>query len=861
MLNWLTGGGPAPEPEQNKVEEAQTPQPDNYEGIPSSISGILLPIVSVKLITCLEYDETNVPQTPAAMFAVKAFRTAIFGTPAPKAPRLRHALQKTNDPPAPEITVLADKKPEPVNPRTREPQREKPEAEEKPTVRQRENRKGEGTAGSRAARRQRALFRGDEHKENDVAGSKPFTLLPHPNIFDPKGASKPTDLPAYLTQGTPARPPSPTKGILVTPGVSMGRRKAVTFDSATKKDEGKLGNTRTRSGLPKDFPGKFPSPWTPKSGTPRPTGSLEETSLPIESAAIKKRAVKLEVTETSRIGDILMESDDDEKMPVFQDGELTTDMNAPKSASGKYWKDHAENLEGLALSKVDWLRDRCSLAIEYAKRKDKFCVDLSEKLRELMDKNKLLKNEIKRLNQFSDPSDGNALSDAMLMLKEKEARISQNEQEKAQMQSEYATQLQELQKMLDQREQNIAELSMNMFDDAAPEQVAELKQKLRHARQEVKELGLLRAEHRSCKSRVNALEKEKENLEAQLERMKSVGDESYAGTGASERRLRSRIDELEKEKRDMRVEMRAKVAEASKERREGEKSLRSEIAELKAKVKHGELDKKELAREMSDYIHSLERDLIKATSDKTALRYATSDNRPDELQRKLRETVQEPHRAKEDIAAGQNDDQAPLRLGSRSSPLKPITNTTESKEPKASRIEPGPSANDDLAIDRNYDRGPTPAASRASNRSPRKPPAPVFSLPATSGPHEDTANSSLFLHLPKKMATEFAQAPRNDENKVPEPDRGYIAMDFEGESFTTTKRTKPSPRPSMVNFEISPGPAKRRAHAVGRKSLASRAGKSGVFLDPERHAAAERRIAERKAKRTAERLAAKVGVQ
>lgn len=802
----------------------------------------------MKLITCLEYDETNVPQTPAAMFAVKAFRTAIFGTPAPKAPRLRPASQKTNDPPAaPEVTVLADKKPEPVNLRTREPQREKTEAEEKPTVRQRENRKGEGTAGSRAARSQRALFRGDEHKENDVAGSKPFTLLPHPNIFDPKGASKPTDLPAYLTQGTPARPPSPAKGIMVTPGVSTRRRKAVTFDSATKKDEGKLGNTRTRSGLPKDFPGKFPSPWTPKSGTPRPTGSLEETSLPIESAASKKRAVRLEVTESSRIGDVLMESDDDEKMPVFQDGELTTDMNAPKSASGKYWKDHAENLEGLALSKVDWLRDRCSLAIEYAKRKDKFCVDLSEKLRELMDKNKLLKNEIKRLNQFSDPSDGNALSDAMLMLKEKEARISQSEQEKAQMQSEYAARLQELQKMLDQREQNIAELSMSMFDDATPEQVAELKQKLRHARQEVKELGLLRAEHRSCKSRVNALEKEKENLEAQLERMKSVGDESYAGTGAIERRLRSRIDELEKEKRDMKVEMRAKAAEASKERREGENSLRSEIAELKAKVKHGELDKKELARKMSDYIHSLERDLIKATSDKTALRYATSDNHPDELQRRLREPVQEPHQTKEDIATGQNDDQAPLRLGSRSSPLKPITNTTESKEPRAVRIEPGPSASDDLAIDRNYDRGPTPAASRASNRSPRKPPTPVFSLPA--------ANSSLFL------AAESAQAPRNDENKVPEPNRGYNAMNFEGEAFTTTRRTKPSPRPSMVNFEISPGPAKRRAHAVGRKSLASRAGKGGVFLDPERHAAAERRIAERKAKRTAERLAAKAGVQ
>lgn len=838
-----------------------------------------MPIISVKLIICSECGGADVPQTPAPLFAVKAFRTAIFGTPAPKAPRFRPAQavsQKTNDPPATEVTVLADKKPEAVNPRTREPQRGKKEAEEKPAVRQREHRKEEGMAGSRAARRQRTLFQGDEHKENDVAGSKPFTLLPQPNIFDSKGTSKPTDLPAYLTQGTPARPSSPTKGILVTPGVSMGRRKAVTFDSAAKKDEVKLGNTRTRSGLPKDFPGKFPSPWTPKSGTPRPTGSLEETSLPIESAASKKRAVKIEVTETSRIDDILMESDDD-KMPVFQDGELTTDMNAPKSASGIYWKDHAENLEGLALSKVDQLRDRCNLAIEYAKLKDEFCVNLGEKLRELMDKNKLLKNEIKRLNQFSDTSDGNALSDATRVPRGEKARIPQSEQERARMQAvidQYAARLQTLQEMLDQREQNIAELSMSLYtgeknvsDNATSEQVAELKQKLKHARQEVKELGPLRVGYRNCKSRVSILEREKENLEAQLERMKSVGDESHLGI--SEMRLRSCIDELEKEKRDIRVEMRAKIAEISRERREGEKSLRSEIAELKAKVKHEELDNKELARKaerMTDYIHSLERDLIKATSDKTASRYALGDNH-------LREALQEPRRTKEDIEnsrqpAGRNDDQAPLRLRSRSSPLKTITNAIESKEPKgtSSRAygEPGPSASDDSAIDRGYDHGPTPVASRASNRPPRNPPPPVFSLPAISKPNEDIANLPLFPHLPNKMATESAQVLISDENKVPESNHRNNAMNSEGEPFTSMRQTKPSPRPSMVNFEVSPGPAKRRAYAVGRKPLASRAGKSGIFADPERHAAAERRLAERKAKRMAERLAAQAkagGVQ
>jgi len=777
----------------------------------------------------------------------------------------------------------------PVMPRTQEPQEEKRE-EGKPMVRRREEYRRpeprsaeEETTQSRPTRRQRLSFQNEERKDNNIAEPKPFNLLPHVNLFDPGSSSRTTDLPAYLAQGTPARPPSPTKGILVTPGVSMGRRKAVTFDPTTKNEEVKSKNPRTRSGLPSDFPGKFPSPWTP-----RQSGSLEETSLPIKSAS-RKRAVRFDVTENSRIEDILRESDDDnDKIPVFQDGDLTVDMNAPKSASGIYWKEHAENLEGLAVSKVDKLKDRCNLAIEYAKRKDEFCVNLGEKLREVMDKNKLLKNEIKRLNQisqFSSSPEASALSDAMRMLAEKEARVSQSEEEMARMQliiDQYTARLQTFEEMLDQREQNITDLSMslyagekNMFDETDSEQVTELKQKLRHARQEVKELGPLRAEYRDCKSRVSILEKEKETLEAQLESMKSVGDESRLSIrSGAETRLRSRIDELEKEKRDLKAEVRSKAAEISKERRETEKSLRSEIADLKTIAMSEELDKKELAREterLKDVIHGLERDLIKATSEKTASRWG--DYKPDEWQQKHRATLQELRQPKDEIAilrqlTGQYDDQASLRLRLPSGSLKAATSMAESKASKETppkkygemiTKEASSSASDDSAIDRSYDRKPLTitSASRANSRSgsPRKFTPPVLGFDAK--PYGDIANSSLFPSLSK--AKEEPAPAVTSQSRVPGSNYGNHTMDFGGETFASMRRVKASPRPSMVNFEISPGPAKRRAFAFREKPLASKA-KGGVFGDPKRLAAAQRRLADRKAKRMADRLAAQAKV-
>src|SRR5947207_9527106 len=63
---------------------------------------------------------------------------------------------------------------------------------------------------------------------------------------------------------TPSKKVAP-QGILLTPGTALNRKKSVAFVPDDYDDtvrEFKSG--RVRSGLPSSYPGKFPSPWTPK---------------------------------------------------------------------------------------------------------------------------------------------------------------------------------------------------------------------------------------------------------------------------------------------------------------------------------------------------------------------------------------------------------------------------------------------------------------------------------------------------------------------------------------------------------------------------------------------------------------------
>ncbi|KAL9090175.1 MAG: hypothetical protein Q9165_005455 [Trypethelium subeluteriae] len=69
---------------------------------------------------------------------------------------------------------------------------------------------------------------------------------------------------AFETSNLESSPVKPAS-ILMTPGMGAARRKTVSFGAQVANNEGKKSLAQSRSGLPTHFPGKFPSPWTPKN--------------------------------------------------------------------------------------------------------------------------------------------------------------------------------------------------------------------------------------------------------------------------------------------------------------------------------------------------------------------------------------------------------------------------------------------------------------------------------------------------------------------------------------------------------------------------------------------------------------------
>jgi hypothetical protein len=706
--------------------------------------------------------------------------------------------------------------------------------------------------------------------ESEDDGQLTFKPPSHPNATDQRNTNL-TDIPTDGAEQIPTCPPSPTKGILMTPGAGVNRRKAVSFDPAIEAEVSKPKVSRIRSGIPHDCPGKFPSPWTPKTITPRRplsirsgSGSLEETSLPIQpdsKLAPKRHGFLFNVDENSRIEDIMNESDDE--FLDIPDNELTTDMTSPKSASGKYWKEHAENLEGLALKRVHRLKDMCSTAVEYAKRKDELCVNLGEKVRELLDKHQLLKSEIRRINetaQLTAGPDGRALSDAMRMLSEKEARITTGDAKIAQLQSlidQYQTRLKGFEEMLNQREDKIAEMSMIMYtdnDSASMDQIAELKQKLRQARQEVKEMNSLRADNRSQRAKLSELEKEKENLEAQLQLQitNAIGVETAASSAntpsSTEALLRSQIEDLEKEKRSLKAEIRTRNNDASRERREVEKALRSEIAELKSKLLSQELDKNELERErqqLKDTISGLEKNFGQPKLRQLDYRQSTREDSPDDRRKRHRAAPLEPQQ-----------ELSPSQAELVKSALKSSDAYDFALSKRYTNIASMAPANDE-----SYDgKASTASRAEARSKSPRKSAPPIFTIKDITEPHDNTRNQSLFV-LPGSTTTketlpdiqpeavgtlDFNFGAHEDSSMAQTPPRQP------NQSFANMRRQKASPRPSIVNWDP---PMRRKSVITSRKSTGSAVTKSGN-MSPDRAAAAEKRLAARKAERMAMKAAA-----
>ena len=168
---------------------------------------------------------------------------------------------------------------------------------------------------------------------------------------------------------------SPTKqGILLTPGTVRGKRKEVTFGAHVLDNEHKKPS---RSGIPNNCPGKFPSPWTPKV-----------TDMPDE------KRPKTKLTEALYEAKATGTTPRDRRMRSKDDADITIDIMEPRSESGRHWKEMYMTQQRASEEQIGKLTAKYKLCKEHARRKDDEAHELRRQLDSGSKKHKAREKEL-----------------------------------------------------------------------------------------------------------------------------------------------------------------------------------------------------------------------------------------------------------------------------------------------------------------------------------------------------------------------------------------------------------------------------------------------------------------------------------
>jgi regulator of replication initiation timing len=201
---------------------------------------------------------------------------------------------------------------------------------------------------------------------------------------NPDTAAMKFDVVEFLQNESPAKP----TGILMTPGTAPGRRKQVTFGTHVVNNEGKT-TKYSKSGLPDDCPGKFPSPFTPKLATP--ANKLQKTMAAVKRNIPQNRSenINTKVLEGKKDGAQVSTRSKD-------DSDITSDLNFPASSSGRYWKVQYEEYAARSESEMKRLIAKHKLAKDYARMKDEEATTFQTRLEYDRKKHKELEKSMEK---------------------------------------------------------------------------------------------------------------------------------------------------------------------------------------------------------------------------------------------------------------------------------------------------------------------------------------------------------------------------------------------------------------------------------------------------------------------------------
>jgi Cut12 conserved domain len=563
-----------------------------------------------------------------------------------------------------------------------------------------------------------------------------------------EGESESEDIALQNTAKGMSRSMSPTKpqGILLTPGTGTTRRKTVSFGHEVvdkpenEKTRGKVSSKKSKTGIPDDCPGKFPSPWTSKSEPPRRvkrnlTKVLEdaregkiskdgtESRVAFDSQPIvhpesdsESKPSKPEIKRPSKAGSDRKPSESSkpsksepsnqellQELMVHEnyDNDMTVDLNEPHSQSGKFWKSNFEQYHKDAKAEMAKLMKYKQLAKSYAKLKDVQSINLEEKLKEEQRKVLCMEDQISKLTAQIAVAAQDGNDNASPELTRELARQTA-------LAIQYKDQVEEFRLALEgpKGEAGVsANQGKRLTAERVEETIGDVCRELRNAREQLKEMVSLREEMRQVRQTLSTTEKtvaklQEENTKLSQEllhadlRLENHLEKCEKKRQSSEERIRLRNEEIQTlhkdytALKDLAKANRRDAEQLLKGRHDQVVKLRKEIASLRGAESTAQEFERTLQKKTAEHdrvVADLQRQIatLKENQKQEPIDFRALGRTKDEKQQKDLSTKPLPSIQPQDIESQISIPSPPIARPARAAaPSKHSRSDTPSKSPR-----------------------------------------------------------------------------------------------------------------------------------------------------------------------------------
>ena len=222
-----------------------------------------------------------------------------------------------------------------------------------------------------------------------------------------RNTRKPQDLTSKAATERKTDPAlSPAKGILLTPGTGVTRRKTVSFGASTIDTKSKQNEGAKHSEVLKIASDTSPTLWKPENAHShqRRQTSLTKTLLKARSDALEHGLGKQATVEGGSKDEQFGYNQEaqrvctgmEEEHPA-PDPDITIDLNEPRSNSGRHWKAEYEQYNRTSKRELKKVIQRNQVTKSYAEKKDSEAVDLREQLKRQLHKVATMEKKVSRL--------------------------------------------------------------------------------------------------------------------------------------------------------------------------------------------------------------------------------------------------------------------------------------------------------------------------------------------------------------------------------------------------------------------------------------------------------------------------------